>query len=215
MKTQIMSDEQRYPIPAETCRVVDEIKRSRFITTAGYTPSEGEARAFIETIRGEFADASHNCWAYLVGRPGHTGRVGMSDNREPHGTAGRPMLTVLTHCGVGDIAVVVTRYFGGTKLGKGGLVRAYSGGVQKVLSALRLSEHVVYTTLLLVVDYARVTMFKRMLPEFEVQVVSEDFETGVTYTLKLPEAKVDIFRLALDNLTHGEAQVEVIASDEG
>ena len=58
-------------------------------------------------------------------------------------------------------------------------------------------------------------MFKRMLPEFEVQVVSEDFETGVTYTLKLPEAKVDIFRLALDNLTHGEAQVEVIASDEG
>ncbi|MCZ6632932.1 MAG: YigZ family protein [bacterium] len=215
MKVQIMPDEQRYSIPGETCRVVEEIKRSRFITTVGYTPSEEEARAFIETIRAEFADASHHCWAFLVGCPGDTGRVGMSDDGEPHRTAGRPMLTVLTHCGVGDITAVVVRYFGGTKLGKGGLVRAYSGGVQKALSELRLSEHVVYAALLLVVDYARVSMFKRMLPEFEVQVVSEDFGADVTYTLKLPKAKVDVFRLALDNLTNGEAQVEVIASDEG
>jgi uncharacterized YigZ family protein len=132
----------RYPIPAARHRVEEEILRSRFVTTLAYAPTVEEARAFIDEVRVEFDDASHNCWAYVVGQPGSTAQNGMSDDGEPHGTAGRPMLTVLLHSGVGDIAAVVTRYFGGTLLGKGGLVRAYSGGVQYALESLPTAEKV-------------------------------------------------------------------------
>src|SRR5690349_11838554 len=137
-----MPTPNRYLIPAGTHRTEEEINRSRFVTTFGYTPTVEAARAFIETVSNEFGDASHNCWAYVVGPPGSTGQIGMSDDGEPHGTAGRPMLTVLLHSGVGDICAVVTRYFGGTLLGTGGLVKAYSGGVQLALVDLPTIERV-------------------------------------------------------------------------
>ena len=107
-----MPTEHRYPIPAETCRVAEEIKRSRFITTVAYTPTPEDARAFIDRVRAEFPDAGHNCWAYVAGPPGSTLTVGMSDDGEPRGTAGKPMLSVLLNSGVGDLAAVVTRYWG-------------------------------------------------------------------------------------------------------
>ena len=97
-------------MPAGRCRVEEVILRSRFISTGGPCSTPEEARAFICKIRAEFADASHNCYAFLVGRPGSSAQVGMSDDGEPSGTAGRPMLAVLTGSGVGDIAVVVSRY---------------------------------------------------------------------------------------------------------
>ena len=112
-----MPKNPRYPIPASLHRVEQEIERSRFITTVAPAPTVEEAKAFIARIREEFPDANHNCWAYVVGPPGSTGMAGMSDDGEPHGTAGRPMLTALLHGNVGDVAVVVTRYFGGTLLG--------------------------------------------------------------------------------------------------
>ena len=123
-----MTSPHRYLIPAQTFRNTEEIKHSRFITTVGHAPTVEAARSFVTQISQEFSDASHNCWAYVVG-PGTTSQIGMSDAGEPHGTAGRPMLMVLSHSGVGDICAVVTRYFGGKLLGKGGLVKAYSGGV--------------------------------------------------------------------------------------
>src|SRR5665811_1552158 len=117
----------RYPIPAGRARVEDIILRSRFITTAGPASGSEEARAFVAAVRSEFADASHNCYAFVAGPPGSSAQVGMSDDGEPGGTAGRPMLAALLGCGIGDIVVVVSRYFGGTLLGTGGLVRAYAG----------------------------------------------------------------------------------------
>jgi len=107
----------RYHIPAGAVRVEEEIKRSRFITSLAPAPTVEAARALIAAVSAEFADANHNCWAYVVGPPGSTGQIGMSDDGEPHGTAGRPMLNVLLHSGIGDIVAVVTRYFGGTLLG--------------------------------------------------------------------------------------------------
>lgn len=203
-----MSD--RYSIPAKTCRVEDEIKRSRFITTLAHTPAREDALIFIDQIRAEFADASHNCWAFLIGPPGTTGNVGMSDDGEPHGTAGRPMLTVLTHSGLGDVAAVVTRYFGGTKLGKGGLVRAYSGGVQHALEKVQRAERVTRVAVLTTIDYASYKSFKRLLPDFEVRVVAEDFGTDITCELAVPAEQVAPFKQAVGNLTRGEAQVEEV-----
>src|ERR1051325_1555091 len=144
----------RYPIPAETHRTREEIERSKFITTVAPAPSIDEAQAFIASIRDEFPDATHNCWAYVVGPPGSTARIGLSDDGEPRGTAGRPMLTALLHGGVGDVAAVVTRYFGGVKLGTGGLVRAYGGCLQRALLTLPRAERVDWVTLLALVGYA-------------------------------------------------------------
>jgi uncharacterized YigZ family protein len=200
----------RYPIPAATHRVAEEIRHSRFITTVAYTPSVAAARSFISDIKAEYSDASHNCWAYLVGPPGGTSQIGYSDDGEPHGTAGRPMFTVLQHSGLGDTTAVVTRYFGGTKLGKGGLVKAYSGGVQYALEELPLAEHVPSVQLEVVIDYASVTPVQRLLPQFEAVIVDETYAADVTYRLKLPEEQADVFEQALVGLTNGTVLVERI-----
>ena len=204
---------ERYLIPAAIHRVEEEIKRSRFITTVAYTPTLAEARDFIAAMRAEFADASHNCWAHVIGPPGSTGQAGMSDDGEPHGTAGRPMLTVLLHAGIGDVTAVVTRYFGGTLLGTGGLVKAYSGGVQLALATLPTVERVPSATLDLVVDYAAITPLQRMLPAYEATIVSQEFGVDAGYRIKLPLEQVDAFQAALIELTNGQAIIEVAASD--
>ncbi len=139
-----MTSSTRYPIPAGRARVEEVILRSRFITTAGPAANVDEAKAFIAEMRAEFADATHNCYAFAAGPPGSTAMAGMSDDGEPGGTAGRPMLAVVLGSGLGDLVVVVTRYYGGTKLGTGGLVRAYSGGVKAVLDVLPVREKVTY-----------------------------------------------------------------------
>ena len=204
---------ERYLIPAAIHRVEEEIKRSRFITTVAYTPTLAEARDFIATMRAEFADASHNCWAHVIGPPGSTGQAGMRDDGEPHRTAGRPMLTVLLHAGIGDVTAVVTRYFGGTLLGTGGLVKAYSGGVQLALATLPTVERVPSATLDLVVDYAAITPLQRMLPAYEATIVSQEFGVDAGYCIKLPLEQVDAFQAALIELTNGQAIIEVAASD--
>lgn len=201
--------EARYPIPAAQHRTEEEIRRSRFITTLAHAPTVEEARALIDQVSREFGDASHNCWAYVVGPPGSTSQVGMSDDGEPHGTAGRPMLTVLLHSGVGEIVAVVTRYFGGTLLGKGGLVKAYSGGVQYALETLPLDERVEKVTCTVVIDYASITLFQRLLPDYEVEVLDEVYAADVTYRLDLPAAGLDVFSEAVVSLTNGQALIEV------
>ncbi len=204
-----MSAPQRYLIPAAMHRVEEEIQRSRFITTIGYAPTVQDARALIAAVSAEFADASHSCWAYVVGPPGSTAQIGMSDAGEPHGTAGRPMLTVLLHSNVGDICAVVTRYFGGILLGKGGLVRAYSGGVQQALQTLPTLERVPKLELTVVVEYAAITPLRRILPDFEAAIVAEEFGADVTLSILLPQAQASAFTQAVTDLTHGQALVEV------
>src|SRR5215207_5301458 len=98
-----MAGSPRYPIPAAEHRVEASIQRSRFVATIAPAPMVEDAQAFVKRIAAEFPDATHNCWAFVVGPPGSTGRIGMSDAGEPHGTAGRPMLTVLLHSGIGDV----------------------------------------------------------------------------------------------------------------
>jgi len=203
----------RYRIPAQRRRVEEEIKRSRFITTVAYTPSVESARAYINEVSTEFSDASHNCWAYLVGPPASTAQVGMSDDGEPHGTAGRPMLTVLSHSGIGDLCAVVTRYFGGTLLGTGGLVKAYSGGVQLVLADLPTIERVPKSRLEVIIDYSTITLFKRMWPDYEVEMIGEEFAVDATFRVQLPIERVDAFSEAITTLTNGLALIELIDKD--
>ena len=200
--------DDRYPVPADRHRVTQEIERSRFITTVAPAATLEEARAFIDEVRAEFPDANHNCWAYVVGPPGSTAAIGMSDDGEPHGTAGRPMLTALLHSGVGDIAAVVTRYFGGIKLGKGGLVRAYTGSVQQALETLPTRERVETATLEVVLEYAALTPVQQVLEEHEAEIVAEDYAADVTLTVELPESRLAGFRAAVLDITRGRAAIE-------
>lgn len=201
----------RYPIPAERHRTHEEIERSKFTTTVAPAATIEDAQAFVDAMRAEFPDATHNCWAYVVGPPGSTARIGMSDDGEPHGTAGRPMLTVLLHSGVGDVVIVVTRYFGGTLLGKGGLVRAYSGGVQLALHNLPHIEKVPKITVSLILEYSHVTPFQRMAPAYEIAVLEEEYGVDVSYRLELPIEQFERFQSDLDELTSGQAVMEAAA----
>lgn len=205
----IVTSAVRYQIPAQTHRTDEEILRSRFITTVAYTPTVEAAREFIASVSTEFANASHNCWAYVVGAPGSTAQIGLSDDGEPHGTAGRPMLTVLLHSNIGDICAVVTRYFGGTLLGKGGLVKAYGGGVQLALASLPVVERIPKAELTLVFDYTHVTPLQRLLPTFEAQLLNEEYGADVTYHLSLPAEQLPPFTDAFTTLTNGQALLEV------
>ena len=202
----------RYRVPAARHRVEEEIKRSRFITTLAPTPTLEAARAFIAAMNAEFADASHNCWAYVVGSPGSPAQIGLSDDGEPHGTAGRPMLNILLHAEVGDIAAVVTRYFGGLLLGTGGLVRAYSGGVQLALAELPTIEKTPSVELAIVVEYSAVTPLQRLLPDSEVPVLDQQFAGDVTYRLRLPQEQTEPFSARLMELTNGQVLIDLLAN---
>ena len=203
-----MSD-SRYPIPGTLKhRVFETIRKSRFISTLGPAASLKEAQLFIEHIKSEYPDASHNCWAFAAGPPGDTAKIGCSDDGEPHNTAGRPMLQSLLHSDVGEIAVVVTRYFGGIKLGTGGLVRAYSLMVKKGLESLPLVERVEKTRLRVTLEYSWIDPVKQALPDHEALIVEESFGLDAAFVLELPaEHKDDMIR-ALNDITRGSLLVE-------
>ncbi len=185
------------------------IDRSRFICTVERVQSVEEAQAFIKAMNAEFPDATHNCWAYVVGAPGSTDRIGMSDDGEPHGTAGRPMLTVLQHCGVGEIAAVVTRYYGGTKLGTGGLVKAYGGSVQDALASLPTVERVDAVVVAFEVGYAQIGAVQQLLPTVGAEVVRQEFGEQAVFTVTLPREQVDVLASAIGNIRRGNGSVRL------
>ena len=209
-----VSDSTRYPVPAGRHRVEDEVRRSRFITTVARARTREEAEAFIAGVRAELDDATHNCWAFVVGPPGSTAAVGMSDDGEPHGTAGRPMLETLLHSGVGEVAAVVTRYYGGVKLGRGGLGRAYAGGVARALETMTRAERVERRRLRVTCDYAARDPLLRLAAELEADVVSEDYAAEVTLVVALPVTALARFREAAAGLTAGSAVLEEV-DEEG
>lgn len=197
-----------YPVPRNICRAGETIKRSRFIATVAHTPSPEAAKAFVSQIRNKFPDATHNCWAYMVGSPGNTAQVGMSDDGEPRGTAGRPLLNVLLHSGIGEVTVVVTRYFGGTKLGTGGLVRAYSGVAKKVLSTLETKEKITPAYLSVIADYSNISALRRMAESFRAKIIKEDYGADVSFVFELPEEEAEAFQASMIDLTNGDIIIE-------
>jgi uncharacterized YigZ family protein len=196
-----------YKIPATQHRTEETIKRSRFIATITHAPTEEQAKAFISGIKKEFPDATHNCWAYVAGPPGDTARIGMSDDGEPHGTAGKPMLSVLLHSDIGEVVVVVTRYYGGVKLGGGGLVRAYSGAVKNALEGLSLKENRDLVSIRATFGYSRITVVKQMIESFDSRITAEDYGADVSFTIELPRHKKDGLIRAITDLTRGEVRI--------
>jgi uncharacterized YigZ family protein len=203
---------KRYLIPAEETRAELRVSNSRFIATAAPAFTVDEAKAFINRIKAEFSDASHNVPAFLVGY-GPAVTAHCNDDGEPSGTAGRPMLAVLQGSGLGDIVVVVTRYFGGTKLGTGGLVRAYGDAVKAALAELPLAEKVPTHTVMMAVPYPLFEQLRLLVETHNGRILDEEFAADVTVTAQFVTDQLDAFQQALQELSHGRLQAEIVASD--
>ena len=199
----------RYPIPAvRRHRVLSTINKSRFITTLAHAPSVEETKHFIREIQSDYREATHNCWAFVAGPPGDTARIGCSDDGEPQNTAGKPMLQTLLYCGVGEIAAVVTRYFGGTKLGTGGLVRAYSGMVKLGLDSLPLAEKIEKIRLRVLAEYGFIDRLKAILPDYETRIMFETYAAEAEFVLELPVENQPGLKQALAEISGGRMLVE-------
>ncbi len=202
----------RYNVPnlaaGKIHRAEETIHRSRFIVTIARVSSPEEAKAFIESVRQEHSQATHNCWAYVAGEPGSTAQVGASDDGEPKGTAGRPMLTVLLHCGVGEIAAVVTRYFGGILLGTGGLVRAYQGLVKLGLETLPITERVPCDRIKFTLEHSFVNIALREFENHQASILEKEFAMDATFTLSVPQAKTQSLIDVLTQKTSGGLLIE-------
>lgn len=177
---------QGYPVPARTLEREIERRKSRFIARAGCVTTREEGMAFLQAMRDAYPDARHHCWAYLIGDPETAASAAMNDDGEPSGTAGKPILNVIQHKGIGDVIVVVARYFGGVKLGAGGLVRAYAGATEAVLSELPFTSQVQLETIHLQMDFAREQAVRHWAGEHDADVIAVDYGEGVTMRLRLP-----------------------------
>ena len=202
-----------YSIPLNEIRREHIVVNSRFIATLAPAFSIDEARAFIARINMEFADASHNVPAYIIGG-GNTVTEYFSDDGEPSGTAGKPALAVLRGSGLGDIAVVVTRYFGGTLLGTGGLVKAYTESTQMVVNAVERGQRVPVYVAMLAIPYNLLERVRLLVTRQAGMVLEEDFAGDITLTLQFPVDAFDRFQNELREMSAGKVQAEVIESKE-
>lgn len=202
-----------YTIPLQEIRREHGVVNSRFIATLGPVANVEEARAFIARIKKEFADASHNVPAYIIGG-GNTVTEYFSDDGEPSGTAGRPALTVLRGSGLGDVAVVITRYFGGTLLGTGGLVKAYTESTQLVAQAVGRGRRVPVHVAMAAIPYNLLERVRLVVKRNHGEVLGEDFAADITMTLQFPVESFDKFQNELRELSSGKVAAEIIESTE-
>jgi uncharacterized YigZ family protein len=204
---------KRYPIPGRKTRAEIEVLNSRFIATIAPVFSVEQAREFIAEIKAEFSDATHNVPAYVIGH-GSSVTAHCHDDGEPSGTAGRPALAVLSGSGLGDAVVVVTRYFGGTKLGTGGLVRAYGDAVRAVLQAVPRAEKVPVHTVMVALPYPAFERVRLLVDTHGGQILDESFTTDVTVTARFAVEQFPAFEQALQELSRGAWGAEIIETGE-
>ena len=181
-------------------------KKSRFIATVRPVKTEEEANQFVEEMRKKYWDARHNCWAFILGERQEFKRC--SDDGEPSQTAGKPMMDVLTGAGLTDVAVVVTRYFGGTLLGTGGLVRAYSGAVQEGLKNSTVITKYLGVKLSVTTDYNGVGKLQYLFGQKEIPILSAEYTDKVVFTVLVESSRIQEIKKAITEATSATAQME-------
>jgi uncharacterized YigZ family protein len=196
-------------IPAEPVQIENIVINSRFIADAAPAFSVDEAKAFIAGVKAKYPDATHHVPAFLIGH-GNSVTAHCSDDGEPSGTAGRPVLSVLQGSGLGDIVVVVTRYYGGTKLGTGGLVRAYSGAVREVLEALPRAVKIPTYTVMVAIEYSIFDRVRLLVAKHGGRMLDEEFGADVTVTAQFAMDVFEAFQNELQELTQGKVHAEII-----
>ena len=194
---------QSYFIPSHQQRFELEIKRSRFITSIKQVSNKLEAKAFIKTLREEFQDANHHCWAVIAGRPDDIYQQDQSDDGEPKGTAGKPMLNVLQHSNLGNLVVVVTRYFGGIKLGAGGLVRAYTQCVSESLKELKTVEFLIRDAVQIQLPYSMLDSLEYAFKNTNIEITDKTFTESIKLNLLVSKNDKSLLKNIVDTIGNG------------
>lgn len=171
----------------DVCKHTLEIKKSQFITWLLPLENKQQAKEYLQLARAEYPDARHYCWAYIMGDNPNSMTAAMSDDGEPSGTAGKPMLNVLQHKPVDNVMAIVIRYFGGVKLGAGGLVRAYSQAVEQCFSVAELSPVVAKCQLVAKVPFADEQWLRHHIEKSDGQIISAEYSHLVTVEIILPQ----------------------------
>ncbi|MCL5500343.1 IMPACT family protein [Escherichia coli] len=197
-------------IPAAPVTFVEEIKKSRFITCLAHTEGVEAAKAFVESVRAEHPDARHHCVAWVAGPPNDSQQLGFSDDGEPAGTAGKPMLAQLMGSGIGEITAVVVRYYGGVLLGTGGLVKAYGGGVSQALAQLTTLRKTPLTEYTLQCEYGQLSGVETLLGQFSGKIVASEYEVFVRLRVALPQSEQTAFSTKLADFSRGALQLHKI-----
>src|SRR5574344_1876799 len=194
-------------VPVSSASHEAVILGSRFLTELFPIHDQAEVREKIKQQKQKYADATHVVHAFICGANGEV--MGMSDDGEPGGTAGRPMLDVLKGSGVTNTLVTVTRWFGGTLLGTGGLVRAYGGAAKEVIAAAHFEQLVEKKIFSFTADYSTYQTIKRLLEKYPVSDAKETFGTGVTVTGKIPASQSDEMSARIFDISSGRVSVEI------
>ena len=203
---------------SENFKTVSEIftgeiteKKSRFIATLAPVSTEEEALEFIKEMKKKYWDARHNCSAYILGTTGQ--RMHSSDDGEPSGTAGKPILNVLAGNKLYNVICVVTRYFGGTLLGTGGLVRAYSGAVEECLKNADLKEMVYGSHIRISASYNDIGKLQYIFAQNEAVILSSEYTDSVTFNILIANEKEDMLLKAISEATQNKSVSEIITRD--
>lgn len=183
-----------------------EEKKSRFIATTLPISTQEEALEFIEKTKKQYWDARHNCYAFIIGENSESIRC--SDDGEPSGTAGKPMLEVLQNNGLKNVVAVVTRYFGGTLLGTGGLVRAYTQATQAALEAAQVATMTLMSVLEIKTDYNAIGKIKYMFAQADTLVMGEEYGVDVVVTIAVPLSEKETMQKKITEATNGKAVIE-------
>ena len=189
-----------YPVPSQTLETTYEIKRSLFHARAGYADSKTMVHTFLESCRQDYPDARHHCWAYLIGNPISPDSGGMSDDGEPSGTAGKPIMNILQHKNIGDVVVVVSRYFGGTKLGAGGLVRAYSSATQQTIEKLVMTEQISLSRFEIMTDFKYEQEFRYFVESRNGEILDYSYNYQVRLLVSLPTEHIEPLKTRVASL---------------
>ncbi len=202
-----------YAVPLKEIRREQIVVNSRFIATLAPAFSIEEARSFITRLKRENIDATHNVPVYIIGG-GNTVTEYFSDDGEPPGTSGRPALAVLRGSGLGDVVLVITRYFGGTLLGTGGLVKAYTESAQLVVNAVERGQRVSVNVVLLAISYNLLERVRLLTANHHGIVLEEEFAGDITLTMQIPINEFNAFQLGLRELSAGKLNAEVMETRE-
>jgi uncharacterized YigZ family protein len=196
-----------FPIAVNNVEDESIISRSRFICYLRPCDSIVDAKVMLKALQKLHPQASHHCYAFLTKAAGDSQGYGFSDDGEPSGTAGKPMLLALQGGGIGQVCAIVVRYFRGTKLGTGGLQRAYGGSVRKALVLLESKIKIPMVHKTLACQYSQVDGVLHLLRQVEGQVVSQDYQQRVTFQLAIPDEKLTLMQDKLCTLSAGQLQL--------
>ena len=188
----------------------EEIKKSRFITYLAHVEGKEQALAYLQSIRTQHKEARHHCWAYIAAGPKDSVQIGCSDDGEPKGTAGKPMLSLLQGTHLGEIMAVVVRYSGGIKLGTGGLVRAYSNGIQQLSAQMETIEKRFYQKYRLHCDYAQMALIEGLLANTSGRIVQAEYLQSVKALIEVDAQFCEQFIERLNALTQGKVLAKKI-----